>query len=119
MVTNKRRAAWGLIGLTVALVLVAIVSAVFISAATSTAIRTSQVSNTATLNNTDRTLAILLDCTDPKGECYQRGQASQKAAIDDITVIAAAAAACANQPGNTTVRAVLDCTLRELDAASE
>lgn len=119
MTTNRRRLAWAIISVTIALTMIAIITAVFVSATKSTAVREAQVRNTKTLDNTDRTLSILLDCTTPEGECYKRGQESQKRAIDDITVIAAAAAACANQPTNTTVRAVLDCTLAELDAAAD
>lgn len=119
MTTNRRRAAWGIAGASVALVLVVALVSIVTAAVMATTIRKDQVDNTQTIDNTALTLDILLDCTDPKGECYQRGQASQRRAIDDITIIAAAAAACANQPTNKTVRAVLDCTLRELDAAAE
>lgn len=116
--SRKQRAGWALVAVLIAAAVASVVAAVFVSAATVTTVRKSQVTNTGTLNNTDRTLEILLDCTDPTGGCYRRGQEAQKAAIDDITVIAAAAAACANRPENATVKATLDCTLRELDTVA-
>lgn len=113
---KSTRVAWAVACILSALAAVTLVVAILVSATKSTEIREDQVSNTQTLNNTSRTLEILLDCTDPKGDCYRRGQDSQESAIEDITRISIYAAACADKPREQTTQEIQDCILAELDA---
>lgn len=112
---TRRLAVWGLAGALSAGVVIVVIAAVLISATTVTRVRESQVTNTGTLNNTDRTLEILLDCTDPTGDCYKRGQASQASAIEDISRISVYAAACADKPREQTAEQIQECILDLVD----
>jgi hypothetical protein len=57
-------------------------------------IRDSQKTNTGTLNASQRTLDAVEDCTQPSGECFQRGQKRTAAAVGDINRVVILAAAC-------------------------
>lgn len=115
--------AWALAGVAVVAAAMALVFAILVSATKSTAIRDAQVDNTETIDNTERALAsteetlrVLLDCTDPSGGCYKRGQDSQASAIENITRISIYAAACADKPREQSTQEIQDCILAELDA---
>lgn len=109
--------AWALAGVALTGAIVVLVVAILVAATKSTEIREAQVNNTTLLQNTDDTLALMLDCTDPAGECYKRGQASQSSAIEDITLISIYAAACADKPAEQTTQEIEDCILAEIESA--
>lgn len=112
---KRTRLAWAVAGIALAGAVVFLVVAIIVSATKSTEIREAQVNNTTLLENTDRTLAVLLDCTDPDGTCYKRGQASQASAIEDISRISVYAAACADKPREQTAPQIQACILELLD----
>lgn len=112
---NRMRAAWGVIGLVLGICAVALVVAVIVAAVTVTQVRESQIGNTETINNTKATLDLIRDCTEPSGKCYQRGQASTADAVDNIGLLSAYAAACADQPETQTADEIQDCVLDLLD----
>lgn len=112
---NRMRAAWGVIGLVLGACAVALVVAVIVAAVTATQIRESQVTNTRTIENTQATLDLIRDCTEPSGECYQRGQDSTADAVDNIGLLSAYAAACADQPETQTADEIQACVLDLLE----
>lgn len=112
------RAAWGILGVTLGIIAATLVIAVVVAAVTVTQIRGSQVDNTRTINNTDatlentkQTLEVLLDCTRPEGKCYQRGQDNTAEVVDNIGLLSAYAAACADEPEQQTADEIRDCVL--------
>lgn len=48
-------------------------------------IRTAQKGNTKTITNSQETLDVVKDCTQPKGTCYQDGQKRTGQAVQDIS----------------------------------
>lgn len=61
---------------------------------------------------------LLVDCTTPKGKCYQDSNKRQSGAIQLIgeqsARAAAAATVCAKVPGNDTFEEVYACTIKEM-----
>lgn len=117
MTGNRRRAAWGIVAVLSMALVVSVLVAVFVSASTTAAIRESQNDNTTTLDNTSRTLELLLDCTSPEGACYKRGQARTAKVVDDIGLLSAFAAACADRPRQQTAEEIQECVLDLLEAS--
>lgn len=115
MTANRMRAAWGIIGVTLASIVVMLVIAVVVAAVTVSQIRGDQVDNTETIDNTADTLEIIKDCTQPEGECYQRSQDSTAEVVDNIGLLSTYAAACADQPEQQTADEIRDCVLDLLD----
>jgi hypothetical protein len=109
------RIAWGVIGVTLAAVAVLAIIAVVVAAVTVSQVRGTQVNNTKTIDNTAETLEIIKDCTQPEGKCFQRSQESTAAAVDNIGLLSAYAAACADQPDQQTADEIQECVLDLLD----
>lgn len=91
---NRRNLAWAVATVTAALLVVVVVTAALVSAAKSSAVRETQVSNTRTLDNTERVLALVQSCTTPGEECYEDGQRRTAQAVGDINRVIVLAAAC-------------------------
>lgn len=58
---------------------------------------------------------ILVDCTSPGGECYERGQERTGEAVGNINRIVVLAAACADRPGAHTVLEIERCIKGHLE----
>lgn len=95
MTDQRRRALWVLVGVGAAILVVAVATSVVVSAVNSTLIRQQQVTNTKTLDSSERTLRLIRDCTRPSGECYARGEARVGGAVRDLSKVTVLAAACA------------------------
>lgn len=91
---NRRHVGWTLVGLGIVAIVSLLATAAVIGAVNSTLIRQSQVTNTSTLNNSNRVLQLIEDCTRPGGECYERGRESTASAVSDIGRVTVLAAAC-------------------------
>lgn len=115
MTGNRRRALWALTGVMLAAAVAGTVFAIVVAAVTATQIREAQVTNTQTINNTDETLRLIRDCTQPEGECYQRGQDNTADVVDNIGLLSAYAAACADQPEQQSADEIQACVLDLLD----
>ena len=61
----------------------------------------------------------ILSCTQPKGECNQRGQRQTSGAIDDINKITVYAAACADRPYTQTEAQIYACVMQKLARDAE
>lgn len=67
-------------------------------------IRASQVVNANARKSSDDTLHAIQDCTQPSGECFQRGQKRTASAVGDINKVVILAAACSvGLPASLTV----------------
>lgn len=64
--------------------------------------------------NIKDTQARVISCTDPAGECAQRGEAATGAAVASISEASIIAAACADRPRSQTVADVERCVRAEL-----
>lgn len=83
------------------------------------AIRTAQMTNTGTLNTTQRTLHLFLDCTSKQGKCFQQSQKRTGKLVGGVNQgsrdAAAAAADCVVRGvrGFTDIKACIDRTLAQ------
>lgn len=111
---SRRQAVWTVAGMAAASLLIIVVASVVISATMSARIRDTQVTNTGTLKATERTLAIVEDCTTPGSECFQEGQRRTAAAIADINRVTVYAAACADRPGVQGQSEIYACVVESL-----
>lgn len=66
---------------------------------------------------TYRVLAIVEDCTNPAGECAQRGQKSTSTAVASINEISAYAAVCADRPGSQSLAEIRACIADLIEAS--
>jgi hypothetical protein len=57
-----------------------------------------QQTNTDTINTAEETLARVIDCTEPGGECFEAGSKRTAAAVGNIGRLSVYAAACAADP---------------------
>ena len=106
---TPRQAVWALIALMAMTTVLVLVVTGLVAATKSTEIRESQNELGPIIKNTDRTLEVLLDCTEPAGECYKRGQTNTQGAVEDITKYAVYAAVCVDQPGRQTLEETTIC----------
>lgn len=113
---KRTRFAWAVASIMTALTVVCLVVAVFTSAAKSTQIRESQVTNTRTLENTESTLEIVKDCTQAGGECFERNQRQTRDVVTDLNRVAVLAAACADKRGVQGEGEIYACVVRSLAA---
>lgn len=81
-------------------------------------IRRAQVTNTQTLNNSDETLQVVKDCTQPTGQCFKDGQARTAEAVSSINQVVILAAACASQEHGQTVATIQQCVIDRLAASA-
>lgn len=95
MTGQRRRLLLVLVGIGVAVLVVAMVASAITSAVNSTLIRQQQTTNTRTLDSSERTLRLIRDCTKPTGDCYARGEARVGGAVQDLSRVTVLAAACA------------------------
>lgn len=116
---TRRMFAWGIVAGLTATLLVVVVVGVLVSASKSSEIRETQVLNTRTLDTTERTLEVLLDCTNPEGRCYRRGVESRRGIVEDVSRVAVYAAACADRPRQQSVAQIQACILDEIDDAED
>ena len=112
---NRQRAAWAIAATALALSMIIIIVAILVAATKSTEIRDAQQANTKTIENTQATLDLIRDCTQPEGECYQRSQDSTAEVVDNIGLLSTYAAACADQPEQQTAEEIRACVLDLLD----
>lgn len=91
---NRRQTLWAVIVVVAGLLTIAVITAALVSATTATRIRAAQVSNTRTLDSSQRTLRLVEDCTTPGGVCYERSKKQTGDAVADINRVVILAAAC-------------------------
>lgn len=122
---TKRQVVWGIVGVSAALFLSAVAIAIFVAAVGSTqgaettkAIRDTQLVNTKlnqstnkSLENTQKTLDLFIDCTTPEGECFKKTQRTTSNVVQDITKYAVYAAVCTDQQGQQSIDQTTDCIL--------
>lgn len=77
-----------------------------------TGVERQQDSNTGTLNATEDTLALIRDCTQPGGDCFERGQKRTADAVANINLAAVYAAACADRDGVQGEDEIYACVVR-------
>jgi len=82
------------VGVLVGMLLVAVLVLMTRTWALTDQIRESQKTNTGTLEATQKTLDAVEDCTQPTGECFQRGQKRTASAVGDINRVVILASAC-------------------------
>lgn len=113
--TRVRAVVWVLIG-----VLLAAIVAFLLSAAALTAqIRKTQLEGTPVGQKLVSSADRILDCTDPKGECYKQSQNRTARAVQDISAGNILAVVCALQVPNGTpldkaLEQVTDCVAKRL-----
>lgn len=112
---TRSRIAWAIASIAAALAVIVIVVAILVSATQATAIRDAQVNNTKTIENSQETLDLIRDCTQPEGACYRRSQESTAEVVDNIGLLSTYAAACADQPDQQTAVQIRACVLDLLD----
>lgn len=91
---TRRQFAWGLVVIGTVVAIAVLSTAILVAASKATDIRDSQVTNTRTLDNSERTLRIIEDCTTPGQPCYERGVRRTANAVGDIQRVIVLAAAC-------------------------
>jgi hypothetical protein len=111
---SKRRVRGVLVALLIATCVILVVQRIAQTAQLASEIRSSQVTNTQTLNNSDQVLKVIKDCTQPSGECYQRAQDRTAAAVSSINQVVILAAACAGQRPGQTVVEIQNCVINRL-----
>lgn len=93
------------------------------TAAAVTAVLVLQLVLLATLLRTSEANQQLLDliegCTNPAGECAQRGQEQTTTAVASINEISAYAAVCADRPGSQSLAEIRLCIADLIEAASD
>lgn len=57
---------------------------------------------------------IMLDCTQPKGECYERSVATTAQAVVELSDVSKAATVCADKPGSLRIEEMDACIKTEL-----
>jgi len=94
-VDSRQRPVFGaVVGVLVGMLLVAVLVLMTRTWALTDQIRESQKTNTGTLEATQKTLDAVEDCTQPTGECFQRGQKRTASAVGDINRVVILASAC-------------------------
>lgn len=96
------------------LVGVGVMALVILQMYTLVTIRQTQVDNTAKVDNTAEAVRLIKDCTDPSGDCYQRGQKRTAEAIVGInegTLHVVVAALSCQADGITEREALARCTI--------
>lgn len=90
------------------LTVIALLVMIFVSAAAwnRVGVQNEQLLKIAASN--EKELTLLIDCTDPKGQCYQEGQRRTGEAVGNINEVIIAAVYCADTMPNTA-------TLEELE----
>ena len=92
---SRQRPVFGaVVGVLVGMLLVAVLVLMTRTWALTDQIRESQKTNTGTLEATQKTLDAVEDCTQPTGECFQRGQKRTASAVGDINRVVILASAC-------------------------
>lgn len=61
-----------------------------------TAIRETQTTNTAVVQDTHATAELIKSCVEPSGDCFRQGQRRTATAVADINRVVILAAACAS-----------------------
>lgn len=64
--------------------------------------------------DTQRTAAIILDCTQPSGTCFQNGERRTGQAVSLIKLAQVAAVACADRPGQQSLDEINACVERTM-----
>lgn len=82
--------------LTVALAALLFLGMLFTTTYVVVTMRTTQVTNTGTLETSKKTLAAIRSCTTPGRKCYDAGQKRTAAAVGDINRVVILAAACSS-----------------------
>lgn len=119
MNSQRRTLAWVLVVALAAVLVVAVATSTIIGAVNSQRIRDTQVTNTRTLDTADRTLDLIRDCTEPGGECFDRGQKRTADVVADLNKAAVYAAACADKRGVQGEDEIYACVVRLFAADAE
>lgn len=77
-------------------------------------VRSTQIEGTPTGKRIVEIAEKIDSCTDPEGECTQRGQQRTASAISDINRISIIAAACADRPAQQTLEEIQGCVIAKL-----
>lgn len=84
-------------------------------------IRSTQKGNTTTIKNSQETLDVVKDCTQPNGACYQDGQKRTGKAVQDIseatTQASIYAAYCVHTEPSSSVAAIERCVNHQFEIA--
>lgn len=91
---TRVRLAWAIASASSALVVIAVIVAVLMSALNSADIKQTQLEGTPTGKKLLEASERILDCTDPEGVCYKDSQARTAQAVGDINRVIVLAAAC-------------------------
>jgi hypothetical protein len=102
---SARTFGWVVIALLIAALTVTLLTATLVGADNTNTIRTSQRANAETLR-------LIQDCTQPGGECYDRGQKQTADVVADLNRAAVYAAACADKPGVQGKDEIYACVIR-------
>lgn len=104
-----------LVGLAIGLVVVVVVLGL-------TQIRSTQTVGVEKSDARDQALALVKDCVQPGGKCYQRSQDQIAGAVGDISkanaIAAAAATSCAGDMPHQPFGVIYRCTVKRVDAAN-
>jgi hypothetical protein len=109
---RRRLAAWFVIGVLVASLVLLTLVAIVQTRGTTAAIRASQQQRADTF-------ALLVDCTSPSGRCFQRGQRQTANAVASINKVTVYAASCASQRPGQSAEEIRRCVVRLLARDAE
>lgn len=88
--------------------------AIGITAFTAVAIRNQQVQRVPVTDGIAENTAIIKDCTEPGGKCYDRSQRQLRSTIQELNQFGAVVAACASGPEVQTYDEIIKCATLQI-----